>query len=122
MSRFQHYHTPRHRLATPATWAKRTSPTSRKCPSAAGRPAYSLAAADCTSVCMDEGYQGLSVPSKTYYAIGASGAQVAVSHPSTQLTALVEGHGCGVRAPPSRPGLLTGIVWRLHSSRPMLEQ
>ena len=83
---------------------------------------HSLAAADCMSVCMDEGYEGLSVPSKTYYAIGAGGAQVAVSHPSTQLTALAEGHGCGARALPSRPGPLADVVRRLHRTRPVLEQ
>jgi glycosyltransferase involved in cell wall biosynthesis len=71
---------------------------------------YSLAASDCILVCLDEGYEGISVPSKTYYAMAAGGALLAVSPPGTELVDLVNQWRCGVWVPPRRADLLAGAV------------
>ncbi|MCY2927676.1 MAG: glycosyltransferase family 4 protein [Planctomycetota bacterium] len=81
---------------------------------------YSLASADCAIVCLDQGYEGISVPSKTYYALAAGLAILAVSPEGTELTDLIEAEGCGVAIPPHRPDLLGAAVRRLHADRSQL--
>jgi glycosyltransferase involved in cell wall biosynthesis len=71
---------------------------------------YSLAASDCIIVCLDESYGGISVPSKTYYAMAAGGALLAVSPPGTELVDLVSQWRCGVWVPPRRADLLAEAV------------
>jgi glycosyltransferase involved in cell wall biosynthesis len=82
----------------------------------------SIASADCAIVCLDEGYEGVSVPSKTYSAMAAGTALLAVSGPDTELTDVIESHGCGVHIPPRRPDLLAGAVRRFHRDRAFLQQ
>jgi len=81
---------------------------------------YTLPAADCAIVSLDEGYEGLSVPSKTYYALAAGAALLAISGPGTELTELVAEHGCGVHIPPRSPEALAGAIRRLHDDRELL--
>lgn len=76
---------------------------------------YSLAAADCAIVCLDEGCEGVSVPSKTYYALAAGAALLAVSPPDTELTDLVWEHGCGIHVPPRSPDGLAEAVRRFRN-------
>ena len=71
---------------------------------------YSLASADCQIVCLDEGYEGISVPSKTYNALAAGSAVLAVSPPDTELTELVARHGVGRHIPPRSPEALADAV------------
>ena len=61
---------------------------------------YWLAAADCAVVCLDEAFVGVSMPSKTYFAMAAGSALVAVSPPGTDLAAVVQAAGCGIHVPP----------------------
>jgi glycosyltransferase involved in cell wall biosynthesis len=81
---------------------------------------YSLTAADVSIVCLDEGYEGLSVPSKTYYALAAGAAILAVSPDDTELTDLIAEHRCGLHVPPRSPQLLAQAVRRLHDDRELL--
>jgi glycosyltransferase involved in cell wall biosynthesis len=81
---------------------------------------YSLTAADVSIVCLDEGYEGLSVPSKTYYALAAGAAILAVSPDGTELTDLVAEHRCGLHVPPRSPDLLAQAIRRLHDDRDLL--
>jgi len=71
-----------------------------------------LAAADCAIVCLDKGYEGVSVPSKTYPALAAGAALLAVSSKGTELDALIDRHECGFHILPGRPDLLAGAVRR----------
>lgn len=82
----------------------------------------SLASADAAIVCLDEGFEGISVPSKTYYALAAGLALLAVSPEATELTDLVSAHSCGLALPPHRPDLLASAVRRLHADRSLLAQ
>ena len=83
---------------------------------------YSLASADCAIVSLDEGYEGVSVPSKTYYALAAGAAILAVSAENTELTELVAEHGCGLHVPPRDPQALAEAVRRLHGDRELLDR
>lgn len=83
---------------------------------------YSLTSADCAIVCLDEGYEGVSVPSKTCYALAAGSALLAVSRPGTELTDLIEEHGCGLITPPRHPAALAQAVCRLHDEPELLAQ
>ncbi len=77
----------------------------------------SLSSADCAIVCLDEGYQGVSVPSKTYQMMAAGAAILAVSPPDTELTDLVRDFGCGLALRPRDPAGLAEAVRRLHADR-----
>jgi len=81
----------------------------------------SLTVADAAIVCLDEGYEGVSVPSKTYYALAAGASILAVSPEDTELTDLVAEHNCGLHVPPRRPDLLAEAVRRLHDDRGLLK-
>lgn len=75
---------------------------------------YSLAAADCQIVTLDEAFAGISVPSKTYYALAAGSALLAVSPPGTELVDLVEEHGCGLHVLPRDAAALAEAIRRLR--------
>ena len=83
---------------------------------------YSLAASDCLIVCLDEGYEGVSVPSKTYYALAAGSAVLGVSAPATELADLLAETGCGIHVPPRRPDALADAVRRLHDDPDLLSR
>ncbi|HUT59171.1 MAG TPA: glycosyltransferase family 4 protein [Phycisphaerae bacterium] len=83
---------------------------------------HSLTSADCAIVSLDEGYEGVSVPSKTYYALAAGAAVLAVSAENTELTELVAEHGCGLHVPPRDPQALAQAVRRLHADRKLLDR
>ncbi|MGC9453970.1 MAG: glycosyltransferase family 4 protein [Phycisphaerae bacterium] len=82
----------------------------------------SLAAMDCAVVCLDEPYRGVSVPSKTYYALAAGAAVLAVSPPNTELTDLVAEHGCGVHIPPRSGEKLAAAVREMHENPALLRR
>jgi glycosyltransferase involved in cell wall biosynthesis len=84
------------------------------------RVPYSLAAADCLIVCLGEGYEGLSVPSKTYYALAAGAAVLAISPKDTELTDLVEQFACGLHVPPRSGPALAEAIRRLRSDGQLL--
>ncbi len=75
---------------------------------------YSLAAADCQIVALDEAYAGISVPSKTYYALAAGSALLAISPPGTELVDLVEELGCGLHVRPRDVEGLVEAIRKLH--------
>jgi glycosyltransferase involved in cell wall biosynthesis len=82
---------------------------------------FSLASADCGIVCLDDLYEGISVPSKTYTMMAAGAAILAVSPPGTELSGLVAEFSCGVHVPPRSPEALAAAVRRLHGDRALLE-
>ena len=81
---------------------------------------HSLTAADVSIVCLDEGYEGVSVPSKAYYALAAGAAILAVSPDGTELTDLVAEHRCGLAVRPRDPAALVGAIRRLHDDPGLL--
>lgn len=81
---------------------------------------FSLASADCAIVCLDEGYEGVAVPSKTYYALAGGAAILAVSPPETELTDLIAESGCGIHILPRSPDGLEKAIRTLYCDRPLL--
>lgn len=75
---------------------------------------YSLAAADCHIVSLDEGFEGISIPSKTYTSLAAGAAILAISPSGTEFQTLVKSHKCGVWIPPRKPHYLADVIKRLN--------
>jgi glycosyltransferase involved in cell wall biosynthesis len=75
---------------------------------------YSLASADCHIVCTDQGYEGVSVPSKLYTALAAGAAILAVSQSDTELTRVIARHDCGLWLQPRDVEGLAAAIRRLH--------
>ncbi len=83
---------------------------------------FSLTAADCAIVSLDEGYEGLSVPSKSYYAMAAGLALLAFSNPGTELQELVAEHSCGVHILPGRSDLLAEAIRSYRDNKQLLDE
>jgi glycosyltransferase involved in cell wall biosynthesis len=56
---------------------------------------YLLAVADIAIVTLDEGSEGLSVPSKTYYAMASGAALIALCKKDSEVAQTVKKHDCG---------------------------
>lgn len=83
---------------------------------------YSIASADCMIVSLDTGYEGISVPSKTYASLAAGAAILAVTPPQTELADLIRSEECGVWVPPRSSGDLASAVRQLHADRGRLNR
>ena len=59
----------------------------------------SVASADCQIISLDKQYYGISMPSKTYSALSAGCALLAITPEGTELEAIVTEHDCGRRIP-----------------------
>ena len=73
-----------------------------------------LAASDCAIVTLGEGYEGISVPSKTYFALAAGTALLAVCGRRTELAELANVRNCGIHVPPRNPEALEAAIRQLH--------
>jgi glycosyltransferase involved in cell wall biosynthesis len=64
---------------------------------------YSLASGDIAVVTLAEGYERLSMPSKTYDMMAAGNAILGISSAASSLDAVIEAHRCGVNFAPDQP-------------------
>ncbi len=72
---------------------------------------FSLPTADIFVVTLDKGCEGLSVPSKTYYAMAAGAALIGLCDDQSEVTQTIQQHRCGiVIAPGDIAGLVNGIL------------
>lgn len=83
---------------------------------------YTFGAADCAIACLDEGYEGISMPSKTYYVLAAGAALLAVSQGGTELADLVRDCQCGKWVGPRDAQAMADAVRALHDDRALLER
>lgn len=60
-----------------------------------------LAAADVAIVSLAEGAEGISMPSKTYYAMASGSALLGLSHESSGIASVVRAHACGENVSPT---------------------
>lgn len=67
---------------------------------------YSVASGDITIVTLDSHAESISTPSKTYCAMAAGSAIVAVASPRSELSDLIDKHNMGAVVPPGDPALL----------------
>jgi colanic acid biosynthesis glycosyl transferase WcaI len=78
---------------------------------------YSLACSDVSLVCLEEGVEGLSVPSK-YYGILASGRPViALMSERSEIAMSIRESGCGFIVPPRDPDALAEKIRYLFDHR-----
>jgi glycosyltransferase involved in cell wall biosynthesis len=72
---------------------------------------FSLSTADIFIVTLDKGCAGLSVPSKTYYAMAAGAALMGLCEDESEVAHTIQQHKCGVVvAPGDIEGLVGGIL------------
>jgi glycosyltransferase involved in cell wall biosynthesis len=76
---------------------------------------HTLGAADCLVVTLGGDYAGLSVPSKTYYALAAGAAVLACCEPRAELARIVGEHECGLVCAPNDPAALAKAIRRLYA-------
>jgi glycosyltransferase involved in cell wall biosynthesis len=68
---------------------------------------FSLTTGDVAVVSLDQGFEGLSMPSKTYYMMAAGAALLGLSAEPSDLQWVIEQHRCGVNV---QPGDTEGFV------------
>jgi glycosyltransferase involved in cell wall biosynthesis len=72
---------------------------------------YSLATGDVAVVSLDRGLEGISMPSKTYYAMAAGSALAGISVVPNDLEAIITRYRCGYNvAPGDVDGFVSGIM------------
>jgi glycosyltransferase involved in cell wall biosynthesis len=64
---------------------------------------WSLATADVALVCLEQGMEGISMPSKVYSFLAAGSAVLGICAKNSDLTALIEECGCGTQVEPADP-------------------
>jgi glycosyltransferase involved in cell wall biosynthesis len=83
---------------------------------------FSITSADCLVVSLDAGYEGISVPGKTYTSLAAGAAMLAVTPRQTELANLVFDEQCGVWVPPRSSVDLAKAVRGLHADRSRVDR
>jgi colanic acid biosynthesis glycosyl transferase WcaI len=71
---------------------------------------FSLATGDVAVVSLDQGFEGLSMPSKTYYMMAAGAAILGISAEPSDLQLVIEQHQCGVHVQPGATEDFVGAV------------
>ena len=68
---------------------------------------FSLSCADIAIVTLDSGFEGISMPSKTYYMMAAGAALVGISETPSDLQYVIEKYNCGINV---RPGDVESFI------------
>jgi len=68
---------------------------------------FSLAIGDVAVISLDQGFEGVSMPSKTYYMMAAGAAILGLSRRPSDLQMIIEQHQCGINL---EPGDVDGFV------------
>lgn len=77
---------------------------------------YSLTASDVTIVTLAKGIEGLSVPSKVYYAMASGSALLCICSGDNELQAIVHEYECGLIVEPGNvEGLIKAIQTFIHN-------
>lgn len=76
---------------------------------------FSLSTADIAIVALAAGAEGLSVPSKTYSAMAAGSALIAISRGPNELTDMVAETKCGIALPPGDAAVLAAAIRRFQT-------
>ena len=68
---------------------------------------YSLTTGDVAIITLSKGVEGLSVPSKVYYAMASGAALLCICSGNNELKTIIEKHQCGILV---KPGDVKGLV------------
>jgi len=81
-----------------------------------------LASAQIGIVTLSQGYEGLSMPSKTYDLMAAGAAILGISNPPNDLAMTIERHGCGVNFSPDSGAAIAGWLRGMAADAEGLER
>jgi glycosyltransferase involved in cell wall biosynthesis len=81
-----------------------------------------LSVGDVAVISLAAGFEGLSVPSRTYYAMSAGSAILAVSRGPDELQDLIDEHECGLHVQPGNPQELAAALARFRNDPTLLQQ
>ena len=71
---------------------------------------YTMALADVALVALDEGAEGLMIPSKMFYYMAAGAAVVGICRGRSDMSEIIQNSGCGVIMEPKNPEELAAII------------
>lgn len=71
---------------------------------------YTLSSGDIGIVALADGYEGLSMPSKTYSLMAAGNAILGISRPPDDISETIAHHGCGAHFHPDEPMAIAGWI------------
>ena len=77
---------------------------------------YSMTAADVAVVSLEQGIEGIALPSKAFSFLAAGAALLLISREDSELANIVAEHHCGWTIPPGRPDELVRVVSSLRES------
>lgn len=80
-----------------------------------------LATADIGVVCLAEGCEGISMPSKTYYTMAAGSALLGISSATSDLSDLISKFQCGVNVGPKDSDGAVEAILRLRDNPELLQ-
>jgi glycosyltransferase involved in cell wall biosynthesis len=83
---------------------------------------YSLATADIAVITLDKGSEGLSVPSKTFYAMASGAALIALCDKESELADIIEKHDCGVVIEPGDVNAMIKAILDLFGDEEKLKR
>lgn len=83
---------------------------------------FTLTTADVSVVTLEKGIEGLSVPSKTAYALASGAALLVISHSPNELTAIIDRHQCGMAVEPGDTKALVAALTRFRDDPQFLQE
>jgi glycosyltransferase involved in cell wall biosynthesis len=81
---------------------------------------YSLASGDVAVVALDRGGEGVYVPGKTFYAMAAGSALLALSSDENEVADIIQTYHCGLVVPPDDVESFVAAVHRFREDRDFL--
>ncbi|ABF42823.1 glycosyl transferase, group 1 [Candidatus Koribacter versatilis Ellin345] len=81
---------------------------------------FSLATADIAIASLEQGIEGVSMPSKTYYSMAAGSAIVGICETNSDLAHVVLSNQCGGVVRPKSPEALAELILRMATDREQL--
>ena len=81
---------------------------------------YSLSCADIAIVTLDSGYEGISMPSKTYYMMAAGAALLGISETPSDLQFVIERYKCGINVQPGDVSSFVDFVLELRENQSLI--
>jgi glycosyltransferase involved in cell wall biosynthesis len=83
---------------------------------------FSLTTADIAVITLDKGSEGLSVPSKTYYAMASGAALIALCEESSEVAQTIEKHDCGFVIKPGDTDAMIKAILELLGDKEKLKR
>jgi glycosyltransferase involved in cell wall biosynthesis len=81
---------------------------------------FTLTVGDVAIVSLEKGIEGLSVPSKTFYAMASGAALLGIARRPNEVTEIIEKHECGLVVEPGDVRALTQAIRRFQQDRDFL--